>query len=138
MARIKHPGAEASDLFEIPWDNLLQLIEGTSHYRQLVSRPSVGDHVYVAGLGVGRVWAMPGGNAACQVMLGHVPDEVFLAEGKDIGLVIGHPKLIIAYDPAIVSPDQYARLIKALGNLARAEGAAGLMRLVPEEVDDGE
>lgn len=42
-------------------------------------------------------------------------------------------RVIIAYDPTLVSQEQYARLVKAIGNLVRAEGGEGLMRLLPEE-----
>jgi hypothetical protein len=39
------------------------------------------------------------------------------------------PPLVIAYDPSLVTPDQYARLVAALGDLIRLEGGAGLKQL---------
>jgi hypothetical protein len=37
--------------------------------------------------------------------------------------------LVIAWDPDVLNPDEYAQLVKSLGDLARAEGAAGVLRL---------
>lgn len=39
------------------------------------------------------------------------------------------PMLTIAYDPEVVSPDDYARMVEALGDLVRAEGGLGVKRL---------
>lgn len=39
------------------------------------------------------------------------------------------PMLTIAYDPEVVSPDDYARMVEALGDLVRAEGGLGIKRL---------
>jgi hypothetical protein len=39
------------------------------------------------------------------------------------------PALFIVWDPEVLSPDEYAQLVKSLGDLARAEGGAGVVRL---------
>jgi cell division GTPase FtsZ len=45
------------------------------------------------------------------------------AETADPGSVI------LVWNPEVVSPDDYATVVEALGNLVRAEGAAGLRRI---------
>jgi hypothetical protein len=42
---------------------------------------------------------------------------------------VGPPSLIIAWDPEILSEDDYARLVTALGDVVRAEGGTGIKRL---------
>lgn len=39
------------------------------------------------------------------------------------------PSFVIVWDPAVVSPEDYARLIIAFGDLVRASGGLGLERL---------
>jgi hypothetical protein len=39
------------------------------------------------------------------------------------------PTLVIAWDPDVLSPEEYAELVEALGDLARAEGGLGVQRL---------
>jgi ATP-dependent Clp protease ATP-binding subunit ClpA len=41
----------------------------------------------------------------------------------------GEHEFTIIWDPTIVEPEDYARLVSALGELVRAEGGAGIQRL---------
>lgn len=44
------------------------------------------------------------------------------------------PCIIIAWDPALVSPDAYARLIALLDEVARSAGAEGIERIASATV----
>lgn len=47
----------------------------------------------------------------------------------DQDATVGPPALVIAYDPDLVSEDDYKRLVAAIGDIVRSEGGAGLKRL---------
>jgi hypothetical protein len=44
------------------------------------------------------------------------------------------PDFAIVWDPAIVSPEQYAELVEIVGDLVRANGGAGIRRVMEEEI----
>lgn len=60
-----------------------------------------------------------------------VPLRVFEpinADGASHVKPLGPPRIMIAWDPEVLSEEDYVRLIKLLGDLVRAEGGAGLQR----------
>ena len=46
----------------------------------------------------------------------------------------GHPALIIAWDPRLITASEYSELIVAIGDLARSEGGLGIERIREEGV----
>jgi hypothetical protein len=58
-----------------------------------------------------------------------VPKKVRESDSPGGGEGAGAPTLIITWDPEILSEDDYAQLITALGDIARAEGGIGIKRL---------
>ncbi len=49
-------------------------------------------------------------------------------------LEVGPPVFAIAWDPQFVTEDEYAELVAILGDLVRANGGAGIRRLIEEDV----
>lgn len=47
------------------------------------------------------------------------------------------PTLFIAYDPKLLSPAKYARLVRALGDVVRDAGGIGLVRLASFSLTKG-
>lgn len=45
------------------------------------------------------------------------------------------PTIVIAWHPDVFSPEEYAELVGALGDIARAHGAEGVKRIVSESVN---
>jgi hypothetical protein len=45
------------------------------------------------------------------------------------------PTIVIAWDPDVFSPEEYAELIGALGDIARVHGAEGVKRIVSESIN---
>jgi hypothetical protein len=41
------------------------------------------------------------------------------------------PAFVIIWDPGVVSPEDYARLVTAIGDLVRAAGGLGIERVDP-------
>lgn len=44
---------------------------------------------------------------------------------------ITEPAVVVVWDPALVSEEQYAELIEAIGNVVRAHGGLGVKLLRP-------
>lgn len=42
--------------------------------------------------------------------------------------------VVVAYEPSRVTPEQYSRLVAAVGDLVRVEGGAGIRRLVSSKL----
>ena len=40
-----------------------------------------------------------------------------------------HGQVVVAWDPSIISEDEYAEVVRALGDLVRAEGGLGIERV---------
>lgn len=45
------------------------------------------------------------------------------------------PEFAIAWDPALVTPEQYAQLVEILGDIVRANGGAGVRRSADYDVE---
>jgi hypothetical protein len=49
-------------------------------------------------------------------------------------LDISPPVFAVAWDPQLLTEDEYAELIEILGDLVRAHGGAGVRRIIEEDV----
>lgn len=58
-----------------------------------------------------------------------VPEQSRLAAAKDSPTRPPSPDFVIVWDTALIGPEDYARLVAALGDLVRASGGLGIERI---------